>query len=229
AVDAEQLRLHFGEKVSATTTSEGVRAFNIPYNSKKLQSFAGSEAKKVTVCLDPDDLRHVTITSEETTDIITADLRMTVFADLTLEEAIADMRAAVEDNPEKRALHNEHLKAARARRVKESGFFPDSNLPSSYVRIDELRRQADQLAHVEYIPMARTGPTVAPGSIMDRSSTSSPMVSDALPSRDKTDAKNAVSDMAPESTRPSAENAAKDTASDTQGARTFKPITESKL
>ncbi|WP_342078776.1 Mu transposase C-terminal domain-containing protein [Yoonia sp. SS1-5] len=168
APEAEMLRLHLGEKTTATTTSEGVKIFNIPYNSTALQKFAAGAPKEVTVLLNPDDLRSVSIQNQENADVITADLRMTTFADLTLEEAIADMRSAIEDNPEKRALHDEHLRKARARRVRESGFFPDSNLPSSYTKIDELRRQADQIANVEYIPMSRTGPSTAPGNIMHR-------------------------------------------------------------
>ncbi|MEL6694536.1 MAG: hypothetical protein AAFQ12_16145, partial [Pseudomonadota bacterium] len=130
---------------------------------------------------------------------------------------------------EKRALHNEHLKAARARRVKESGFFPDSNSPSSYVRIDALRRQAERLAHVEYIPMARTGSTIAPGNIMDRSSTSSPMVSDALLPEEETNSVNAEPHSVPSTVPPNAQEGSTDTALETQAARTFKPITESKL
>ncbi|MCK8463206.1 transposase family protein [Aliiroseovarius sp. S1339] len=229
APDPEMIRLHFGEKATATTTSEGVRIFNIPYNSTALQKFAAGDAKKVTVCLDPDDLRHVTILNEENTDVITADLRMTVFADLTLEEAITDMRSAVEANPEKRALHNEHLKAARARRVKESGFFPDSNLPSSYTRIEELRRQADQMAHVECISMVRTGPTIAPGSIMDRSSTTSPMISDAPQQGENMSSGNAEPHSTSSQTPSRTQEAATDTTLETQAVRTFKPITESKL
>ena len=174
APEPEMLRLHLGEKETVTTTSEGIKIFNIPYNSTELQLFRRGVNKEVTVFLNPDDLRCVTILNQENSDKITAELRMTTFADLTLEEAIADMRSAIEDNPEKRALHAEHLRKARARRIRESGFFPDSNLPSSYTKIDELRRQADQMAHVEYIPMPRTGPTTAPGTIMRREPLGSP-------------------------------------------------------
>ncbi|MBR9852920.1 MAG: transposase family protein, partial [Rhodobacteraceae bacterium] len=44
--------LHLGTKVQATITTEGVRAFNIPFNSTELQRFAGGTPKKVTVHLD---------------------------------------------------------------------------------------------------------------------------------------------------------------------------------
>lgn len=130
--DSEMLRLHPGEKAVTTTTSEGVKIFNIPYNSTSLQKFAVAAPKEVTVFLNPDDLQFVSILNQENADVITADLRMTTFADLTLEEAIADMRSAIENNQEKRTLHEEHLRKARARRIRGSGFFPDSNLPSSY-------------------------------------------------------------------------------------------------
>lgn len=124
--------------------------------------------------LNPDDLRQVTVLSKETKDIITADLKMTTFADLTLEGALAVMRSASEANPELRTLHERHLSEARTRRVRESGFFPDSDLPSSYVRIDKLRRDAAEMAHVEVAPLPRSMVTSSPGSIMDRSEHASP-------------------------------------------------------
>lgn len=159
-------RIHLGEASVVSTTSEGVKVFGIPYNSSDLQQFAGGASKRVTVFLDPDDLREVTIISDETKDIITADLTMTIFADLTLEEAVEVMRQAVEANPEKRQLHEEYLQEAIARRARESGFFPEPADPAGYVRIDELRRQAAQMANVEFVPMPRSGPTVSPGNVM---------------------------------------------------------------
>jgi len=170
APSAEALRIYLGESKEVTITSEGVKIFNIPYNSTSLQKFAGGASKKVTVCLNPDDLRQVSILSEATTEIMTADLKMTIFADLTLEEALADMRAAIEANPEQRVLHEKYLREARKRRALESGFFPDSNSPASYTKIDELIRQADAMANVEFVPLSRSGPTIAPGSVMDRQS-----------------------------------------------------------
>ncbi len=223
--DSEMLRLHLGEKAVATTTSEGVKIFNIPYNSTELQEFAGGAPKKVTVFLNPDDLRFVSILNQENADVITADLRMTTFADLTLEEAITDMRSAIEDNPEKRALHEEHLRKARARRIRESGFFPDSNLPSSYTRIDELRKQADQMAHVEYIPMSRTGPTTAPGNIMHRDTDGSAKTVRSPIGQVPSPSTQVSQELASES--PIDKEQAQATSTET--TRTFKPITKSKL
>ncbi|MCF2906194.1 Mu transposase C-terminal domain-containing protein [Octadecabacter sp. CECT 8868] len=168
APSPEALRLHLGEREEFTITSEGVRIFNIPYNSTELRNFDGGANKKVTVFINPDDLRYASILSEETEKAVTADLRMNIFADLSLEEAISTMRAATEANPEKTVLHEQYLRDARKRRAIESGFFPDSNSPASYMTIEKLKRQAEAMANVEFVPLARSGPTVAPGSVMDR-------------------------------------------------------------
>ncbi len=174
APSSEMLRVHLGESKEVSTTSEGVKIFNIPYNSTALQKFAGGESKKVTVFLNPDDLRKVSIVSEETTDVITAHLTMTTFADLSLTEAVDDMRKAIEDNPQKRQLHEQHLREARRRRARESGFYPDSTLPNAYERIDRIREKAEEIAHLEIVSLPRSGPTSAPGSIMDRSADTPP-------------------------------------------------------
>ncbi|SHE29231.1 Mu transposase, C-terminal [Ruegeria intermedia] len=230
APDAEMLRIHLGEKATATTSSEGVKIFGIPYNSGELQKFAGGKRKRVTVFLNPDDLRHVTVISDETKDVMTADLRMTTFADLTLEEAIAVMRAAVEDNPEKRALHEEHLKKARARRVRESGYFPDSNLPSSYERMEKYRRLAEEMAHVELVPLPRSAPTTLPGQVMKRDESTPPA---ALPASEiESPPASMREDAMPESRKDHGHDQkgppeTPDTVS--KSGRTFKPIKESKL
>ena len=118
--------------------------------------------------LNPDDLRQVSVLSSETKEIITADLTMTLFADLTLEDALAEKRAAIEATPELRVLHEKHLMEARQRRILETRFFPDSDLPSSYARIDKLRREAGKMANVELAPMYRSMATTPPGGVMDR-------------------------------------------------------------
>ncbi|WP_177172624.1 Mu transposase C-terminal domain-containing protein [Loktanella sp. DSM 29012] len=237
APSAEMLRLHLGEEEQATTSSEGVKFMGIPYNSSALQRFAGGARKKCTVMLNPDDPRQVTILNAETKDLITADLTMTIFADLTLEEILAVKRAAIEANPGLRTLHEEHLAEARRRRVRESGFFPDSDLPSSYARIDKLWKFAADMANVELVSMSRSVTTVAPGSIMDR--TRSPAPYAGLPAQDEP-ASPAAPDtpplepsthhvdhdaMTPGATPPEAANDEKTTITKPM----FSPITESKV
>jgi transposase InsO family protein len=221
----EMLRLHLGEEEQATTSSEGIKFFGIPYNSPALQHFAGGARKKCTVMLNPDDLRQVTVLSEETKDIITANLTMTTFADLTLEEALAVMRSASEANPELRTLHESHLSEARRRRVRESGFYPDSDLPSSYVRIDKLRREAAEMAHVEVAPLSRSMATSTPGSIMDRSDHASPRRAVQTLAEELTDPVPEIS-----STEPDAQPEPDDFDDAAANAKPmFKPITESKV
>ncbi|APX23582.1 MAG: hypothetical protein CML50_18060 [Rhodobacteraceae bacterium] len=164
--------LHLGAKVQATTTSEGVRAFNIPFNSTELQRFAAGSPKRVTVHLDPDDLRKVHVTAEGEDAVMEARLSMTVFKDQTLEEAIEIMEAATKSNPSLRELHDRHLGEAMKRRALESGFFPDSRDPSSYQTLAQLEARASKLLQVETRPAAYVGATAAPGHLMSRGRTS---------------------------------------------------------
>ena len=159
-------RLHLGHKVEASTTSEGVKAFNLPFNSTELQRFAAGRSRRVTVHLDPDDLRKVSVTAEGQQDIITANLTMTHFKDCTLEDVLEEMEDTVKGDPTLQAIDAEILNSARARRARESGFF--DKLPPSYQSLETLRKRADALAQVELVPHRPTGPTVSPGGIMDR-------------------------------------------------------------
>ncbi|HBB84548.1 MAG TPA: hypothetical protein DC031_15070 [Sulfitobacter sp.] len=223
--DPEQLRLHLGVEGQASTTSEGIKIFGIPYNSSALQSFAGGASKKCTVLLNPDDLRHVTVLPQGKKEKIIANLSMTIFADLTLDEAMAVKRAAIEANPELRSLHRQHLAEARQRRNRESGFFPDSDLPSSYVTIDKIRQDAAEMAHVELAPLSRSMETSGPGNIMDRSGHSGPCYAVPTPAEE-------VADPPPEApfTEPEAPPVSKEF--DELEANTkpmFSPITESKV
>ena len=163
--------LHLGVKANATTTPEGVKAFNIPFNSTELQEFRSGKAKKVTVHLDPDDLRKIYVTAAGSTEVVPVNLSMTVFKDLTLEEAIEVMETATKSNPTIRALHEEHLKDARARRARESGFFPDSRDPANYQKIEKLRQRAAKLIQVEKRPISYVGDTAGPGQLMSRLNT----------------------------------------------------------
>ncbi|MEP2682342.1 MAG: hypothetical protein ABJP44_11805 [Sulfitobacter sp.] len=45
--DPEQLRLHLGVEGQASTTSEGIKIYGIPYNSSALQSFAGGRKQEM--------------------------------------------------------------------------------------------------------------------------------------------------------------------------------------
>lgn len=160
--------LHLGVKANATTTSNGVKAFNIPFNSTELMNFTGGASRKVTVHLEPDDLRHAYVTVKGCADVIKVNLSMTVFADLTLEEAIELMEEACRRDPKAQELHDAHLKETRARRARESGFIPDTRDPSNYQNMNDLRRRASRLEKVPTRPKGVTGPTARAGNLTDR-------------------------------------------------------------
>lgn len=165
----EDRRIHLGESRTVSVTSEGVKVFNLPFNSTELQHFADkSPSKKVNVHLDPDDLRKVTITVEGRAEIMHAKLTMTAFNDLTLNEALEVMKRAVTDNPERRQLHEQYLWDARSRRAKETEFLSSPNVPDSYRGIEALQQTADALLEVEFVPSGPSAPTVPPSGIMDR-------------------------------------------------------------
>lgn len=202
--------LHLGIKTNASTTSEGVKAFNIPFNSTELQQFSGGASRKVTIHLDPDDLRKAFVTAPGFADAIPVDLSMTAFSDLTLDEAISLMEAAARRDPKAQELHDAHLKETRARRARESGYFPDTRDPSNYQTTAELRRRADRLAQVSFRPQGVTRPTAKAGRLTDRTG--------ATPAF-KVGEHSAAGNVRPPP---------KDQASRPAG-KTFKPIKESKL
>ncbi|WP_272002859.1 Mu transposase C-terminal domain-containing protein [Roseovarius sp. ZX-A-9] len=165
----EDRRIHLGVSRTVSITSEGVKIFNLPYNSTQLQQYADKAAdKKVTVHLDPDDLRKVSITIEGSNKILHARLTMTALNDLTLNEAIELMTAAVAANPVKRQLYEDHLWKAKERRAKEMGFFSSPLVPDSYLGVEALQKAADALLAVEFVPSGPSAPTVPPSGIMDR-------------------------------------------------------------
>lgn len=161
--------MHLGVKREASTTPDGVKVFNLPFNSTALQRFADGQSKRVTVHLDPDFPQEVYITAEGTTEVMKATLSMTAFNDLNLEEILDLIDAVVKDNPKLRELHAQHFSEALERRARESGFFPDSRAPSSYRKIEHLQKLADRHSQVAIRPAMRAGMTAPPGSIMNRS------------------------------------------------------------
>lgn len=199
--------LYFGTKRQARTTSEGVRAFNIPFNSTQLQRFAAGASRRVTVHVDRDDLRRVLITAEGLDEVLEANLSMTVFKDLTLEEAIDFMEMATKDNPERDALYQRDLELAIERLAREVEAFGDHRDPSNFQVFEKLQKRSDKTLRVEARPPASIAPTVRPGAIMDRHATSGvvavnsaagkpPSLSQNVPAKDASDGStNAPSDI----------------------------------
>ena len=162
--------LYLGVKRQVSTTSEGVRVFNIPFNSTQLQRYADGCSKPVTVHLDPDDLRRVLITAEGLDEVLEAHLSMTVFKDLTLEEAVEVMEAATRDNPKRSALHKRELELSIEQRARDARTHEDPRDPSNFQTFEKRQKRSDRTLRVEARPPSYFGSTVAPGAIMDRNS-----------------------------------------------------------
>lgn len=116
---------------------------------------------------DP-NLRKAYVTAQGHNDVIEVNLSMTAFADLTLDEAISLMEETARRNPEAQELHDAHLKETRARRARDSGYFPDTRDPSNYQTTDQYWRRASRMAEVSFRPEGVTGPTARPGRLTDR-------------------------------------------------------------
>lgn len=169
APSANDRRLHLGMKAQSSVTSEGVKFENLPYNSTELQRFMDTRPdKRVTVHVDPDYPALASITLEGHPDVITARLRMTALQDLSLHEILEVMRSAVESDPHRSQFDDKVLKAARDRRVRESGFFAPSLEPSTYRPLEKLFNHAKALLSVECVPSDMRLDTVPPGQIMNR-------------------------------------------------------------
>lgn len=225
APDWEARRIHLGERQVATTTSEGVRVLGIPFNSSELQAFAAGASKEVTVFLDPDDLREVTIFSSDSKQKMTAHLTMTDFADMTLEETIDLMTAAVEYNPDQQQMDRERLRVARARRASESGYYSDPRLPPNFRTMEQLKAQVAQIGNVEFIPMSRSLPTTPAGSIMNLLGNATP-ARPLEPQSSDLPAEDAAAEQASKAALPVASPEIEDTE---EPKPMFTPITRSKL
>jgi hypothetical protein len=164
----QKRRLHLGYKIEATITKNGVEAFKLPFNSTEIQRFAGGESRRVTVHLDPDNLRHVEVTAEGETQVMTAHLTMGIFRDMTLEEALDLIHSVTEANPELREHHEELYRNAVRERASHSDMYSNPRDPASYRTLEALKKKADQLAHVELRPPELSLSTAPPGSVTSR-------------------------------------------------------------
>lgn len=164
----QKRRLHLGYKIEATITKNGVEAFKLPFNSTEIQRFAGGESRRVTVHLDPDNLRHVEVTAEGEPQVMTAHLTMGIFRDMTLEEALDLINSVTEANPELREHHEELYRNAVTERASRSDMYSNPRDPASYRTLEALKKKADQLAHVELRPPELSLSTAPPGSVTSR-------------------------------------------------------------
>lgn len=160
----EARRIHLGIRKEVSTNNQGVQVFGLPYSCTELQEFTGGSSKKVTVHIDPDFIREVTIFAEGREDPMTGKLSMTALQDCNLDEAQDALHKAAEADPELKAEEDKRLGMA-LRRQAEASILEDPRCPDTYRRVERLERQAEALSKVESRPASFARMTCAPGSI----------------------------------------------------------------
>ena len=164
----EVRRLHLGEVKSLSVTSEGVLPFNIPYSSPELQAWAGkAPCKKVTVYLDPDNLKQVTVISIATSEIIMADLSMTNLRDTTLPNALRLLKEASLLDSEVGTVTEDSIGRVMARERRQSSLSERARVERNTDRIMDYERQAAEFENVDVRPSGHDNGFTRTGSIMD--------------------------------------------------------------
>jgi putative transposase len=163
-------RIQLGWASEAKITDEGVKVFNLPYNSSALQELRDEVRGKVTVYVDPDNIADATVLIVGHPDPILVELMWTAMRDLTLPEFLEVALQARKETPEETRLIESQLARIRGEREDHmTNLALEHKLPRSFMTLAE----ANAKAHVVRTglhesrpenPMARTTPA---GGIMD--------------------------------------------------------------
>lgn len=112
-LDPVARRRHLGYQVNCTPNDEGLRTFGgIYFNGDEFQRLRERHPGKVQVFVDPDNLEVATAVLPNGGGEICVYLQTTVFADATLEEAIAAIRIIRRDDPKMTDIHEERIRRA---------------------------------------------------------------------------------------------------------------------
>lgn len=165
---AAQRRLHLGETRTVSVTAEGVQFLSIPFNSRALQAWSHTAAsKKVTVYLDPDNLKQVTVAPIGTSEVLTADLSMTNLRDTTLPNALRLLREASLLEPEVGTVTDDCVKTVIARETRQLSLSERARVDRNTDRIMDYERHAAELENVDVRPSGHNFDFARTGSIMD--------------------------------------------------------------
>ena len=165
---AELRRLHLGETRNVSVTPEGVQFLSIPFNSRALQAWSHTAAsKKVTVYLDPDNLKQVTVASIGTSEVLTADLSMTNLRDTNLPNALRLLREASLLDPEIGTVTDDSVKTVIDRETRQMSLSDRARVDRNADRIMAFERYASDLENIDVRPSGHDYGFARTGSIMD--------------------------------------------------------------
>jgi hypothetical protein len=150
-IDPDARRIHLCWEEKATPNDEGVCVFSgFWFNSDALQAaledpkaYGRSRERKVSVFVDPDNLNEATVVLPKTAKPIKVELQTTVFADLSINEALNLMMEYRKENPTVTEIHEDRIaKVRRARANFLDTIGVEKGLARSYQNRDEIKRKA---------------------------------------------------------------------------------------
>lgn len=173
-LDPNQRRINLGWKVSATPTSEGVRALSaLWFNSDALQSAIDEKdgyarvRGKVSVFIDPDDINRATVVLPRTNAPIEVDIQITAFADMTAAEVLRLIAEYRKEDPKTIEFHEGRLaqvRRSRSNRLMQIGV--EARLQRSYVTQAEFATKANALMQgARYVKNRVLPQTVSAGQV----------------------------------------------------------------
>lgn len=174
-MDPDLRRIHLCWEEQVTPTDEGVRVYyGIWFNSDALQEaiedpqgYAKSRERKVSVFVDPDNLNEATVVLPLTAAPIRVQLQTSIFADMTVNEALNLIQEYRREDPRTTQIHEDRL--ARVRRDRAhllDTIGVEKGLSRSYVTRDEIKAKARALFRgARIIPSERIPDAVAAGQI----------------------------------------------------------------
>lgn len=153
-IDPDVRRIHLCWEEKVKPNDEGVRVFSgIWFNSDALQAaledpkaYGRSSERKVSVFVDPDNLNEATVVLPRTATPIKVELQTTVFADLSINEALNLLMEYRKENPTVTEIHEDRLaKVRRARANFLDTIGVEKGLTRSYQTQAEIKRKASEV------------------------------------------------------------------------------------
>ena len=163
-------RIHFGWKSEVLITDEGVKAFNLPFNSSAIQELRDIVNGKVSVFVDPDNIANATVLVVGHPEPILVEMTWTAMKDLTLKQFLDVALQARKETPEETRLVESHLaRVRRNRETKQDEWAIERNVPRSFMTREEADAKAVAIRTglSESRPTERMAGTTRAGGIMD--------------------------------------------------------------